>query len=115
MNYTTEYRKTLEEIEVLFSDQAAMNNNKGTKRREEVTVATHTPKGVVIRLDYYEAVSYYDSMGNFYDKAEPNKFIRTFYPKPRKEFEKSVEDYHNTTMRIIRDRGEFLRECVAGL
>lgn len=115
MNYTTEYRKTLEETEVLFSDQAAMDNNKGTKRREEITVATHTPNGVVIKLDYYEAVSYYDSMGNFYADAAPKEFIRSFTPKPYGEFKKDAEEYHNSTMRIIRDRAEFLRECVAGL
>lgn len=115
MNYTTEYRKTLEETEVLFSDQAGMDNNKGTKRREEITIATHNTKGVVIKLDYYEGVNFYTSKGEFFCEASPKEFIRSFTPKPYAEFKKDAEDYHASTIRNIRQRGDFIRELVSGL
>lgn len=114
MSYTTTYNNRVIDKREAF-DNEAIPVSPAFYANLELVTAHHHVSGEVFKLDYSTAKGFIDKNDNSLYGFDEVTYVRSYTIKPRAEQEQFVEDYHNSTMRVIRERSDFIKELVSAL
>lgn len=114
MSYTTTYINRVITKRAAF-DNEAIPVSPAFYAELELVTAHHHDSGTVFKLDYSTAKGFIDKNDNALYGYDDVTYVRSYHTKPREEQEQFVEDYHASTMRVIRERSDFIKELVSAL